>query len=46
MSLIGAINEDIRLLLSTIAPAWKGKAIYVGRSGNFPVERIISRVHS
>jgi hypothetical protein len=41
MSFSGAINEDIRSLLSTMAPAWKGKAIYVGRSGNFTVKRIL-----
>lgn len=40
---VGAINEDVRGLLSEISRSWQDLPIYVGCSGNFTVERVLSR---
>jgi len=40
---IGSINQDLRAILNEMSENWKGKEIYVGCSGNFTVERILSK---
>lgn len=40
----GAINADVRAMLAEVAPQWAGRAVYVGCSGNFTVERILADV--
>jgi hypothetical protein len=39
---VGAINQDLRSVLATLAPAWRGLPVYVGCSGNFTVERLLA----
>jgi len=42
---IGAINRYMRAVLEQVArEEWQGLPVYVARSGNFTVERILSRV--
>lgn len=40
---IGSINSDVRALVSEISRKWQGLPVYVGCSGNFTVERILSK---
>jgi hypothetical protein len=40
---VGAINQDMRSVLAELAPAWRGRSVYVGCSGNCTVERILAR---
>ena len=40
---IGSINSDMRALVSEISRKWQGLPVYVGCSGNFTVERILSK---
>lgn len=40
---IGSINSDVRALISEISHKWRGLPVYVGCSGNFTVERILSK---
>jgi hypothetical protein len=39
---VGAINADLRSVLAGLAPAWQGRPIYVGCSGNATIERILA----
>ena len=41
MSFVGSINTDVRAVLAEMAPAWRGRAVYVGCSGNLTVERLL-----
>lgn len=41
---IGSINRHMRAVLDAAALQWKGLPVYVACSGNFTVERILSRV--
>jgi hypothetical protein len=41
---VGSIPQDLRGLLAELAPAWRGRPIYVGCSGNFVVERVLASV--
>jgi hypothetical protein len=38
---VGAINGDLRSVLASLAPAWRGLPIFVGCSGNATIERIL-----
>ena len=40
---IGSINRYMRCVLESAASQWRGQDIYVACSGNFTVERILSR---
>ena len=40
---IGSINRYMRVVLESAASQWRGQDIYVACSGNFTVERILSR---
>lgn len=42
MAFTGTINEDMRAVVAQVAQSWKGREVYVGCSGNFTVERILS----
>ncbi len=39
---VGSINSELRSILAEMAPRWKGLSVYVGCSGNFTVERILT----
>jgi hypothetical protein len=41
---VGAINQHLRSILFALAKGWQGKRVYVGCSGNFTIERILSSV--
>ena len=41
---IGSINSDTRKLIAKYADGWKGSPVYVGCSGNFTIERILSKL--
>ena len=43
MSFIGAINDKLRKFFWTHAATLEGKRCYIGCSGNFTIEQIISR---
>ena len=43
MGFIGSINDKLRKFFSTHAGLLEGRDIYIGCSGNFTVEQIISR---
>lgn len=43
MAFIGAINDKLRKYFFTQAPYLEGKKCYVGCSGNFTIEQLISR---
>jgi hypothetical protein len=43
MAFIGAINDKLRKYFYTQAPHLEGKRCYVGCSGNFTIEQLISR---
>ena len=43
MPFIGAINDKLRRFFSTCAPLLEGRTCYIGCSGNFTIEQIISR---
>ena len=43
MSFIGSINAETRKWLGNNGPAFDGRQVYVGCSGNFTVEQLISR---
>ncbi len=43
MSFVGAINDKLRKFFSTHAALLDGRACYVGCSGNFTIEQIITR---
>ena len=40
---VGAINTDLRSIIAALAPSWKGLPVYVGCSGTFTIERILSQ---
>ena len=40
---IGSINRYMRCVLESAASQWRGLDVYVACSGNFTVERILSR---
>jgi hypothetical protein len=40
---VGAINADLRSIIAALAPSWKGLPVYVGCSGTYTVERILSQ---
>lgn len=47
----GGLNEDLRSSIAALAPAWKGRPVYVVGSGNLTIERIlrdagVSEIHS
>ncbi|CAK0775605.1 hypothetical protein CCP3SC15_5240002 [Gammaproteobacteria bacterium] len=39
---IGSINQHLREILKEMAVGWQGLPVYVGCSGNFTVERVLS----
>lgn len=39
---VGSINQDIRAVLAELSPRWKGRPIYIGCSGSFAVERLLT----
>ena len=43
MAFIGSINAETRKWLGNNGPAFDGRQVYVGCSGNFTVEQLISR---
>lgn len=42
MTFVGSINQELRSIISELCGSWKGLPIYVGCSGNFTVERVLS----
>jgi Phage DNA Adenine Methylase-like domain 1 len=42
MAFIGAINRDMRSMISELVPKDGSLPLYVGCSGNFTIERIIA----
>ena len=38
---LGSINQHVRSILAEMSPAFKGRAVFVGCSGNFTVERVL-----
>ena len=43
MAFVGSINAETRKWLGNNGPAFDGRQVYVGCSGNFTVEQLISR---
>ncbi|MHB8491189.1 MAG: putative antirestriction adenine methyltransferase [Solirubrobacteraceae bacterium] len=42
MPFVGAINQDLRAIVSEASRAWGASRVYVGCSGNFTIERILA----
>jgi hypothetical protein len=40
---VGAINRDLRSILAALAPAWRDLPVYVGCSGAFTIERLLTQ---
>ena len=43
MGFVGSINAETRRWLGNNGPAFDGRKVYAGCSGNFTVEQILSR---